>query len=105
MSTNFESDSNNYETACQWAEAELGYLLERESGQYLEQIAQQPEATTSGLRQFISTMLGSIAHDKYNDPEKAYKMTKRLIEYVVDGTFKGSHSRSSLTYPAWRTRR
>lgn len=104
MPTNFELDSNNYETACQWAEAELGYLLERESGHYLEQIAHKPEPTASGLEQFVPAMLDAIAHDKYCDSFRAYKMTKTIIEYVVAGTFKGEHSRSTLTYSAGRSR-
>lgn len=83
MPKNFESDSNNYETACQWAEAELGYLLERESGHYLEQIPNLPEATASGLERFIPTMLGAIAQDQINDPDSVYQMTKTIIEYVV----------------------
>ena len=99
MPTNFELDSNNYETACQWAEAELGYLLERESGHYLEQIPNLPEATASGLERFIPTMLGAIAQDQINDPDSVYQMTKTIIEYVVAGTYNGANSRSTLTYP------
>ncbi|HMS23569.1 MAG TPA: hypothetical protein PKB09_02065 [Candidatus Saccharibacteria bacterium] len=96
MSTNFESDSNNYETACQWAEAELGHLLQRESGQYLEKIAEQPEEIANGLDLFASTMLGAIAREKYNDPEAVYKTTRIIIEYVVAGTFDGERF---LSYP------
>ena len=99
MPTNFESDLDNYETACQWAGAELGYLLERESGHYLEQIPNLPEATASGLERFIPTMLGAIAQDQINDPDSVYQMTKTIIEYVVAGTFKGNHSQSTLTHP------
>lgn len=53
MPKNFESDLNRYERACQRAEAELGERLVSESGQYLDQIAHQPEAIANGLETFI----------------------------------------------------
>lgn len=99
LEAQYDANLNRRETACQWAEAELGYLLERESGHYLEQIPNQPEPAANGLEQFIPTMLGAIARDKYNDPYRAYEVAKTIVEYVVAGTFKGEHSRSTLTLP------
>ncbi len=90
--------------ACEWAETELANLLERESGQYLDQITQQPEATATGLEQFISSTLSAIAHDRYSDPFRAYQMTKTILEYVVAGTFNSNPFRSTMTYPGGGTR-
>lgn len=99
LEAQYDANLNRRETACQWAEAELGYLLERESGHYLEQIPNQPEPAANGLEQFIPTMLGAIARDKYNDPYRAYEVAKTIVEYVVAGTYNGANARSTLTYP------
>lgn len=100
----YDSLIDQDQMASQWAESELVKLLERESGQYLDQFTELPDILADGVERFTSDMLGSIARDKYNDPNWAYQMTTTLIEYIVAGTFNGKYSQSTPTYPAGRTR-